>query len=183
MGLLQKLKSLLGLGGGRRRQRGRDRRPGGNTDVTVEREPATGSENAVKGTDAGGQGQAAAGQAGASSAAGGSQAGQSDGGSTTEPVGGTEEPAAAGTTEEPDATAGSDDAAAGEDTAAADTADEDSPSVDVIEGIGSAYADRLAGASIETVADLAAADPEAVAEETDISEKRLRRWIDRAQDH
>ncbi|MFW6018696.1 MAG: helix-hairpin-helix domain-containing protein, partial [Halapricum sp.] len=51
---------------------------------------------------------------------------------------------------------------------------------DVIKGIGSTYADRLADAGVETVADLAARDAEALAVETGISEKRLGTWIERA---
>ncbi|NKE36839.1 helix-hairpin-helix domain-containing protein [Natronococcus sp. JC468] len=58
-----------------------------------------------------------------------------------------------------------------------DTPDEP---VDVIKGIGPAYADRLADAGVETVAELAAADAAALESETDISEKRIQGWIDRA---
>ena len=50
----------------------------------------------------------------------------------------------------------------------------------MIKGIGSAYADRLSEAGIETVADLAHGDAESLSEETGISEKRLQNWIDRA---
>jgi predicted flap endonuclease-1-like 5' DNA nuclease len=51
---------------------------------------------------------------------------------------------------------------------------------DTIEGIGPAYAERLAGAGISTVGELAVADAEGVAEATGISEKRVSRWIERA---
>jgi predicted flap endonuclease-1-like 5' DNA nuclease len=51
---------------------------------------------------------------------------------------------------------------------------------DTIEGIGPAYAERLAGAGISTVGELAIADAEGVAEATGISEKRVSRWIERA---
>lgn len=47
MGLLQKLKSALGLNGSRSARGGRE---SGDVDVTVEREPSTASEDAVKGT-------------------------------------------------------------------------------------------------------------------------------------
>ena len=57
----------------------------------------------------------------------------------------------------------------------------DSVPVDDIKGIGPAYSDRLAAAGVETVSDLAAADAADLAQETDISEKRLQGWIDRAQ--
>lgn len=49
-----------------------------------------------------------------------------------------------------------------------------------VSGIGPAYANRLNEAGLESVADLVAADPAAVAEATGISEKRIGRWIDRA---
>jgi len=65
---------------------------------------------------------------------------------------------------------------------AATEAGGDSDPVDVIDGIGPAYSDRLAAAGIETVADLAAADPDAVAEDTDVSPSRVEGWIDRAND-
>jgi predicted flap endonuclease-1-like 5' DNA nuclease len=52
--------------------------------------------------------------------------------------------------------------------------------VDAIKGIGSAYAERLAGAGVETVGDLVNADPEALAEATGVSQTRIERWADRA---
>ncbi|MFD1563697.1 DUF4332 domain-containing protein [Haloarchaeobius amylolyticus] len=54
-------------------------------------------------------------------------------------------------------------------------------SVTEIKGIGPAYADRLAGAGVETVAELAASDAAELADQTDISEKRIQGWIDRAE--
>ncbi|PSP75462.1 hypothetical protein BRC81_15680 [Halobacteriales archaeon QS_1_68_20] len=60
-----------------------------------------------------------------------------------------------------------------------DAADEPT---DTIKGIGSTYAERLSAAGIETVSDLAAADPATVAEEADISESRLERWVQRARE-
>lgn len=54
-------------------------------------------------------------------------------------------------------------------------------SVDVIDGIGPAYSERLAAANVATVEDLAAANAQTLADETDISPARLERWIDRAQ--
>ncbi|WP_343161211.1 helix-hairpin-helix domain-containing protein [Halogeometricum sp. CBA1124] len=48
--------------------------------------------------------------------------------------------------------------------------------------MGPAYAERLADAGVETVVDLADADAESLAEEIDVSEKRVQRWIDRATD-
>lgn len=77
---------------------------------------------------------------------------------TDEPAGGEAEPAA----EEPEG--------AGE-------------SPEVLSGIGPAYAERLADVGVETVADLAGADAGALAEGTDISEKRLAGWIESAEEH
>lgn len=51
-----------------------------------------------------------------------------------------------------------------------------------VNGIGPAYANRLNEAGLASVADLADADAAAVSERTDISEKRIQRWIDRAKD-
>jgi predicted flap endonuclease-1-like 5' DNA nuclease len=64
----------------------------------------------------------------------------------------------------------------------ADESVEDVPSepVDVIKGIGPAYADRMADAGVETVADLAAADADDLESQTEISAKRIQGWIDRA---
>jgi predicted flap endonuclease-1-like 5' DNA nuclease len=53
--------------------------------------------------------------------------------------------------------------------------------VDSISGIGQAYAKRLNEAGIESVADLVAADAAEVADETGLSEKRIRGWQDAAE--
>lgn len=63
--------------------------------------------------------------------------------------------------------------------------DEDEAAVEPVEtitGIGPAYADRLDGAGIESVAELAAADAETVGEAIDVSPKRVADWIERAND-
>ena len=52
-------------------------------------------------------------------------------------------------------------------------------SVDAVEGIGPTYADRLEDAGIGSTADLAAADPETVAEVTGASEEQAATWLDR----
>jgi len=52
--------------------------------------------------------------------------------------------------------------------------------VQTIKGIGSAYAERLAEADVETVGDLVVADVDALAAETDISDNRIEEWIERA---
>ena len=49
-----------------------------------------------------------------------------------------------------------------------------------IDGIGASYADRLRAAGIESVADLADADPGALAAEAEVPEGRLEVWIERA---
>lgn len=66
------------------------------------------------------------------------------------------------------------------DPSQADDAGTDTDPVDTIDGIGPAYSDRLHSVGIETVADLATADPQAIAAETDLSPARVERWIDRA---
>ncbi len=82
---------------------------------------------------------------------------------------------------EPEAAGDAD--AASEDTESApsvdDTAETTEPDettrepVDAIKGIGPAYADRLAGAGVDTVDELADADAAELADQTDISEKRI----------
>lgn len=72
-----------------------------------------------------------------------------------------------------------------DDAGDAEPSTEDEPSggdvpVDELSGIGAAYADRLAEAEVETVADLAAADAESVAEAADIAASRIERWSDQA---
>lgn len=62
-----------------------------------------------------------------------------------------------------------------------DTTETITESVDVIKGVGASYSERLAEAGIETVDDLSGSDPEAVADETGLSEKRLERWVGRAE--
>ncbi len=52
--------------------------------------------------------------------------------------------------------------------------------VQTIKGIGSAYAERLAEADVETVGDLVVADARALADETDISDNRIEEWVERA---
>jgi predicted flap endonuclease-1-like 5' DNA nuclease len=124
MGLIDRLKSALGLGAGQ----SPDTVDGpsadsDDVDVAVEHEPATASEDAVKGTDT------------------------------------------------------SDDTA-GDSTDT--TPDVDAADLESIKGIGPTYADRLQDIGIADTADLAAADAESLADETDISETRVQNWIDRA---
>ncbi len=58
----------------------------------------------------------------------------------------------------------------------------DSPLVEEIKGIGPTYAERLESVDIETVADLAAANPAEVADAAQTGESRAVDWIERAQD-
>ncbi|QSG05646.1 helix-hairpin-helix domain-containing protein [Halapricum desulfuricans] len=210
--LFDRIKAALGLGGPRGQQS--ERRPprtgdepatdspSEETTVTVEREPSTESEDAVKGTDTTGEAVEEAdssttenteavekgesesderpseqepdedGESG--DRAGeteldqkpGAERGEAESSRETEPDEKTETAESSGETE-------SDEPDAGEDLGT------DEPT-DVIKGIGSTYADRLADAGVETVADLAARDADALAEETGISEKRLQTWIERA---
>jgi polyhydroxyalkanoate synthase len=128
MGILTKLKSVLGMDGSGR-SRGRS-----EPDVTVEREPSTETEQAVKGS-----GPEDAPRAPQSATAAGSSATEAEG-------------------------------------------DEEAESADVedIDGIGPTYADRLTAAGIETIADLAASDPETVADAAETSESRAEDWLDQA---
>lgn len=52
--------------------------------------------------------------------------------------------------------------------------------VDSLSGVGPAYAGRLAEVGIETVADLASADPAEIAAETDLGEGRVSNWVEQA---
>lgn len=170
MALLQKLKSLLGLTDSST-QRGGQRDVGVTVEHEGEDEPATATENAVKGAEAGGEPVAA-----------GTDAAASTGSMTDTSAETAAEPAeAAGPTTDEDVeseeSADHTEETTDEATESAAGTDED---VQVIKGIGPAYADRLAAVGIETVADLAAADAIEVAAETDLSEKRVGQWIERA---
>lgn len=153
MALLKKLKSLFGLDDGSQPESSRD------VGVTVEKERQKGAT-----------------------------AEDGDGGSTTEQttdesMDETAEPEVDDEADAPEADAPEADTdEADDDEGDADGADEevDSEPVDEIKGIGPAYADRLGTVGIETIADLAEADPEAIASETDISETRVTEWVKRA---
>jgi predicted flap endonuclease-1-like 5' DNA nuclease len=182
MGLLQTIKSLLGLDGTRSAASG-----GANgeqdVDVTVEREPSTESEDAVKGTET-------------ASTPPGTDVSDVDEESAAPTTADAVTPAEGDSVAEPDA----EEDPAGESDAEEDPADEsdagdepaDSPDLDFegaddpvteIKGIGPAYADRLAGLDIETVGDLAVADAADIAARTDLAETRVAGWIERANDY
>jgi len=167
MGILDTLLSLLGLGSSSTDD---DRR---EATVSVEREANTETESAVKGTDT-------ASTAGTDATASTGSLDDGDG-DAAEPVA-TEEVGTEPDTAEAESAGEttSEHEAADDDTDAA--ADDESESVEVIKGIGPAYAERLANAGVDSVADLAAADAAALAEAVDLSEKRVGRWIDRAQE-
>ncbi|WP_049936925.1 helix-hairpin-helix domain-containing protein [Haloplanus natans] len=176
MGILDTLLSLLGLGNSSSDD---DRR---ETTVSVEREANTDTEAAVKGTDDGGSPSAAGTDAVAS---------------TESLVDEREEPAEpAEAVEAGDAETELDTADAeseGETTGEHDPVDiedaeesaatgTDAESVEVIKGIGPAYAERLSNAGVDSVADLAAADVSELAAAVDLSETRVGRWIERARE-
>lgn len=175
MGILSKLKAMLGLGNDGSSTRNRDGA------VTVEHEPDTETEAAVKGTDDGADEPVATETDAAGSTAS----------ITEEPpempgddeVAAAAEPAEAAGPEsqvEEPAPDDSDDAAA----VSADVPDVENADADVetISGIGPAYAERLGEAGVETVGDLLAADANTIAEGSDISQTRIERWQDRARE-
>ena len=155
MGLLQKLKSALGLDGTGSSESGRS----GDVDVTVEREPSTEDEDAVKGTETASSGEP----------------------ETPEPDdGGSEGPSA----EEFEPLADESDPVATEDADDAELEVEGSTDpVTELNGIGPAYGDRLAGAGVETVGELAAADAATLADRIDLGESRVAGWVEQANEY
>lgn len=157
MGILQKLKSALGMDSSDRTRRRTE------PDVTVEREPSTESEHAVK---------TAVEDDTADDEDPAQSAGEADSSESAE-------------AEEPEQSA-ADEATSEDDSAEAD-ADESgtpdtSPPVDQITGIGATYADRLEAAGIATVADLADSDVSTIVEAAQTNESRARDWLEQARD-
>ena len=105
--------------------------------------------------------------AGGADADGATEGGAGTDGEDAEPTDGTDDAETTGTDEADDA-----------DTAA----DGSTEPVETITGIGPAYGGRLAEYGIETVGELAAADPADVAEGIDVSESRVSDWVERAND-
>jgi len=151
MTLLQKLKRKLGLADA-------EETTGAEAEVTIEREADEASDtgDVDEGAEAGGANVA-------SDTSDANDAGEE----TAEP--------AAESTEGAEPTE-----ATGPESDDAEATDDDAPSVDTVKGIGPAYAERLSELGIETVADLAAADPAEVGEGASVGEKRAATWIDRA---
>jgi len=71
-----------------------------------------------------------------------------------------------------------DEAVAAEDEPEVDVEDETIETVDTVSGIGPTYAERLEAAGIETVVDLAEADPQAIADAAQTSLSRAEDWLD-----
>lgn len=86
-----------------------------------------------------------------------------------------------GTLEEPAAETGPTGTTVEADASTGEAADTTGDAVTEVKGIGPSYAGSLGEAGVETVAQLAASDPETLADETGISEKRISRWVQRAE--
>lgn len=169
MGLLQKLKSALGLDGAQSPDPGTA--APGDVNVTVEREPASESEDAVKGTETAS-----------------SEAGESAEPDQTERTPAESSDSAVPEADEPDVedSTGAETTDASEEETAVSTEEaaavSDDP-VTEINGIGPAYGQRLSEAGIETVGDLAAADAGELEVATDISANRIQGWVDAAAEY
>jgi len=180
MGTITRLiRSLFGLSSD-----GRDTETGTESqesEITIEREPETASEDAVKGTETV-----------VSEPESGSEA--STPADTPEPTGETD---TAETAAEDTGTETADTESEAEETATetaeaepepTETAEpepepEDEPGapVDEINGIGPTYSGRLDEAGIGTVPELAGSDPATVADAAQVSESRASNWIEQAE--
>ena len=208
MGLLQKLKSALGLDGAQSPE------PGTATprdvDVTVEREPSSESEDAVKGTetassDAGGSTEPDPGEvtpddssheetpveeAEPSVDASGSALDEAEPAvDEAEPAVDADESDTSGESVEPDES-DADEVEAPDEPAEESAAESTGEAADLsddpvteLTGIGPAYGQRLSDAGVDTVADLAGADADELEAATDISASRIEGWIDAATEY
>jgi predicted flap endonuclease-1-like 5' DNA nuclease len=202
MSLLDKLKSLLGLGGSGSRsreerdvgvtvERDRRRRRDSERQQDRQRETDAESERAVKesppphGAGESARDREPAGEPEASTTGAPTESGDADADPATDDEGG--EPGTDDGTEP-------DPAEEPSDPAPAESPDEPEPpeesedesgvpseAVDVIKGVGPTYAERLSGAGVETVADLATADPADLSERADVPEGRVENWVDQAE--
>lgn len=182
MGFLQKIKSVLGLDGAT----SSDTHRSGDVDVTVEREPSTEDEDAVKGTDTSSHSETPADDTTEEAVV---AEGESDTGESAAVIDEAETDADTDADETDTDEAADDDTEAEADEAEDDAADEEADDaepdgstdpVTELNGIGPAYAERLSGQGIETVGELAVADPEAIAAETDLGAKRVADWVEQA---
>jgi predicted flap endonuclease-1-like 5' DNA nuclease len=189
MGLIERIKSALGLGTSAStgaspsstpdRQSGSDE-DAGPTPVSEVDEQVEGAQTVVDPADADDVDVTVEHEPDASSekAVKASDAAATGADADVEPADG-EEPS------EPSADVTDDAAEADADEPAEDAGDatEDSRAgvdLEEIKGIGPAYADRLREAGVEDVADLAAADAADLADRTDLGEGRVGKWIERA---
>lgn len=174
MGLLSKLKSLLGMEEERRTA-------GSGVDVTVERESSADTEpDATDSTAGTGDDEQSADERTADE-----QADDEPAAAETTAAASTESLVDDEHTDDPTRAAEPAEAAVSDDETSAEPVEEsdDGEPVSNVKGIGPAYASRLEDAGVVTVTDLATADAEELADKTDLSAKRIGRWIDSAQDH
>jgi predicted flap endonuclease-1-like 5' DNA nuclease len=157
MSILQKIKQVFGLS----TAGAETESPGeGGTDVTIEREP----DHDDAGSEAGLGGET------------GSETAAEE--TTVDAGAGSDVEAETETELEPEA----EDKVEASDAESEPEAGPGADPVDVINGIGPTYSDRLADVNIGTVADLAEADPETVADAAKTGESKAMSWIDRAKD-
>lgn len=179
MGLLSKLKSLLGMEEERRTA-------GSGVDVTVERESSADTEpDATDSTAGTGDDEQSADEQSADEQSADEQADDEPAAAETTAAASTESLVDDAHTDDPTRAAEPAEAAVSDDEPSAEPVEEsdDGEPVSNVKGIGPAYASRLEDAGVVTVADLATADAEELADKTDLSAKRIGRWIDSAQDH
>lgn len=179
-GLARMIRSLFGLSDASSSESGSER----ESDITVEREPDTESEDAVKGTDT------ASTETDTAAEESTEENVMAEVDDETEPA--VEDAAADEQTDEGQADkeradeGQSDDEQADDDSETdAETGDADGPgseSVEEINGIGPTYGERLGEAGLGTVAALADSDAETVADAAQASESRAQDWIDSAND-
>lgn len=180
MGLLQKIKSVLGLDGAT----SSDTHRSGDVDVTVEREPSTEDEDAVKGTDTSSHSETPA-----DDATEGAVVAEAEPDTATSEAAVDDEGTEVSDDSDAEASADADEAVDDTEPEADEGTDEEADDaepegstdpVTELNGIGPAYAERLSGQGIETVGELAVADPEAIAAETDLGANRVANWIEQA---
>ena len=175
MGLITKLKSLLGLAEDRPQPRSSE------SGVTIEREPDESNEGpdaeterAIKTADETVDGD--------ETAATEADVGDVDETDPTAHIERVESDSAESNGTEEDASGAEETETEGPETEepTPSEADADARPLEDVKGIGPAYAERLRSAGVEDTAALADADPEEIAAETDLSPKRIAGWVERA---